>query len=377
MRVKNIKLFVDAHAFDTEYQGIQTFIRELYRSLMEMHPDIDIYWGAYHTERISAAIPGVCASRLLAYKKPRGLSRFFVDIPAFIKKYRFDFAHFQYLSPLPQGSCRYIVTLHDVLYNTLKADFSWGYRFSRNILFRYSIRSAAIKTTVSAYSRDSISSTYNINANDIHIIPNGVNCPIKADELNKADAANMILRKYGVKNFILYVSRSEPRKNHALLLQKYLKLQLYKKNIALVFIGSAAVKVDKLQKLINSLNDEERRMFHWYTNVPPNDLTAFYLACKVFVYPTKAEGFGLPPLEAAVCRAPVLCSRATAMADFDFFNPDMFDPHDEDDFEQKLSHIIAHPPTGAFLNEVACRAAQKYSWHNSSQVFYSLLLKHA
>jgi len=377
MAAKNIKLFVDAHAFDTAYQGTQTFIRELYSALMERHPDIDIYWGAYYTERIIAAIPGVCPSRLLAYKKPKGLSRFLVDIPSYIKKYRFDFAHFQYLSPLPQGNCRYIVTLHDVLYNTFKADFSWTYRLSRNILFGYSIRHAAIKTTVSAYSQHNISNTYNINSDCIHIIPNGVNSQIKADDLSKADAAYLILGKYGVKNFILYVSRSEPRKNHALLLEKYLKLQLYKQNIALVFIGSAAVKVGKLQKLIDGLSDEERRLFHWHTNVPAADLTAFYLACKVFVYPTKAEGFGIPPLEAAICRAPVLCSSATAMADFDFFKPYMFDPRDEYDFEQKLSDIIAQPPSEVFLNDIAGRVARQYSWHNSSQAFYNLLLKHA
>src|SRR5471030_2917322 len=94
-------------------------------------------------------------------------------------------------------------------------------------------------------------------------------------------------------------------------------------------------------------------MFYWFPQMDHENLQAFYAACKLFVYPSKAEGFGIPPLEAAICKVPVLCSSATAMSQFDFFNPYMFDPNNEAEFELKLSRILEHPPSENFLKKTA------------------------
>jgi glycosyltransferase involved in cell wall biosynthesis len=103
------------------------------------------------------------------------------------------------------------------------------------------------------------------------------------------------------------------------------------------------------------------------------DLAAFYRACRLFVYPSKAEGFGIPPLEAAACHAPVLCSSVTAMKDFAFFEPHTFDPTNDTDFEQKLSGMIHEPPSAEFTAKVAAHIAQHYNWQQSSNSFYNLL----
>src|SRR5690606_30269482 len=150
--------------------------------------------------------------------------------------------------------------------------------------------------------------------------------------------------KYGISNFILFVSRIEPRKNHLLLLEKYLKLELYKRGIALVLIGQESVAVPALKFRLQNLSNEQRRYIHWIRQVDQQDLRAFYAACSLFVYPSKAEGFGIPPLEAAMCGAPVLCSASSAMKSFDFFMPYMFDPENPQEFENKLAQIIHTPP---------------------------------
>ncbi len=375
MQAKPIKLFVDAHSFDTEYQGTQTFIRELYGGLMSSHPELDVYWGAHHPERVQAALPSVKAQNILPYKKDKGgITRFLFDIPYYLKKYRFDFAHFQYLAPKQQGDCRYIVTVHDVLFNTFPADFSLSYRASRNFLFGKSIKNAAIKTTVSPYSQQHIADDYKIAADTIHVIPNGVNPALNQFYHHKDEAAKIVKEKFGVENFILNVSRVEPRKNHALLLEKYIELELYKKNIALVFIGAESMSVARLQKAIQKLSVEQQAFFFWFKEVEQADLAAFYTACRLFVYPSKAEGFGIPPLEAAICGAPVLCSSATAMSNFSFFEPYTFDPENEKEFEQKLLQMMHNPPSAEFLSCVAEEVSEKYQWKQSSEIFYKLLL---
>ena len=75
-------------------------------------------------------------------------------------------------------------------------------------------------------------------------------------------------------------------------------------------------------------------------NISESDLLLFYQAAKVFAYPTFAEGFGIPPLEAAALRIPVLCSNKTAMKDFEFFSPYFIDFNDMDATTKKLSEIL-------------------------------------
>ena len=48
-------------------------------------------------------------------------------------------------------------------------------------------------------------------------------------------------------------------------------------------------------------------------DVPNEDLPALYTACDLFVFPSLYEGFGLPPLEAMACGAPVACSNASSL----------------------------------------------------------------
>jgi glycosyltransferase involved in cell wall biosynthesis len=374
MAAKKIKLFVDAHVFDKEFQGAQTFIRELYTRLLADHPDLDIYFGTNNMANIGTIFPDLPKANILPYKRRSiSLLRFVYDIPALIKKHQFDFAHFQYIAPKNRPGCKYVVTLHDVLFNDYKHDFSYLYRSSRNILFGNSIKRAHIKTTVSAYSQHRICNYYNIPDTDVHIVQNGVNDSLIKFQNSKQEAVEIIKRKFGIHNFILYASRVEPRKNQLLLFNKYLKLELYKLGIALVFIGKESIKIPALTQLIQGLSDEQKKLFHWIKQVDQPDLAAFYRACRLFVYPSKAEGFGLPPLEAAICGVPVLCSSATAMKSFHFFEPYMFDTANEKDLERKLLLMIHSPPSDSFTAKVAKQVQQQYNWKKSSNIFYNLI----
>ncbi len=370
---KKISLFIDGHSFDKEFQGTHGFIKGLYTALSKKYNNLEIYAGAHNTENLQKELPFVPAENILQYKKHRtGSMRLLSDIPALIRKHNFDFAHFQYTSPAPHSQCRYIVTLHDILFNDFPNDFPFIYRLTRNFIFRKSFQQAAIKTTVSEYSRLRISKHYQIPAEEINVIPSG---PVPAFGTNytKCEAAERINKKYGIQNFILYVSRVEPRKNQQLLLKKFIDLHLYKQGIALVFIGKNSITTNAFQQLLKSASDEQAKYIHWLEQVPTEDIEAFYKACRLFVYPSKAEGFGLPPLEAAVCKVPVLCSSTTAMQDYPFFEPYRFDPADEKDFENKLTAILLTPPDASLLDQLALRSLEKYSWEKTAEKFYQLL----
>lgn len=374
MNAKPIKLFVDAHSMDKEYQGTYTFLQGLYSAFMADYPHVDVYFGTSDPERLQVAFPNVLPQNILAYKHARlGLLRFVTDIPRYIKQYKFDFAHFQYISPKSKPGCRYIVTLHDIVFNDFQQYFSFVYRKSRQYLFARSIKNAGIKTTVSAYSKERIAGYYGLKHQDVHVLPNGVNAGGGSTDRDKEMARQIIKALYGIENFILYVSRVEARKNHELLLKTYLQLELYKQQITLVFIGKKSAKVPALQTLIDNLTAEQKQYFHFIEQVDQSDLNAFYKACRLFVYPSVAEGFGIPPLEAAIHQSPVLCSSATAMKSFDFFTPYTFNYANEAEFSAKLQTMLNNPPDADFLANVAQQIQLQYNWQQTAGTFYKLL----
>ena len=370
---KPIKLFVDAHCLDTEYQGTQTFVKGLYTALCNRYEDIDVYFGAANREKVFQCFPNINPSNVLPYQKRQPpFYRLLFDIPSLLSKHQFAYAHFQNITPATHTACPYIVTLHDVLYNDYQSDFPRAYRYSRNILFKKSFKQARIKTTVSNYSLERISYHYDIPAAQISVLPNAVNHSTGIS-FSRSAAVKYIRETYGIENYILCVSRIEPRKNQALLLQTYLKSELDKSGISLVFIGKESIKVTAFHKSLYEASENSKKNIFWFRQVSPNDLNAFYAACRLFVYPSKAEGFGIPPLEAALHQVPVLCSGTSAMKDFSFFHPYTFDPSNEKELEEKLLLLVHRPPCTAFLQAVATHINEQYSWKKSAQKLYQLI----
>ena len=366
-----IRLFVDAHVFDDKPQGTRTFIREIYLILAKL-PGIRLYLGAYDTDSLAALFPPGESVVLVKYKSRSGLRRLLFDIPGIVRRYGIDYAHFQYMTP-PWKNCRQIVTIHDVIFNDFPDEFSWSYRVRKRLLYGLAAWRADILTTVSEFSRGSIKKFLHTGARPVHVVPNGVSEKF-FQPFDSRRSAGYIRDKYGVERYILYVSRIEPRKNHLMILRAWLELKLYEQGFHLVFLGHETIPVPDLDRMIAGLPAEAKRYLLIDSEVKDEDLLEMYRAATLFVYPSKAEGFGIPPLEAAALRVPVLCSNTSAMKDFSFFGENHLDPYDYPAFKQRLHDVLSTPPDKAYLEEVAALIRREYSWDGSARKLYRLLV---
>jgi glycosyltransferase involved in cell wall biosynthesis len=372
MRKGTIKILVDAHVFDGEFQGTRTFLREIYTCMAAM-PRIELYIAAQDLDNLRACFPSAPNVFFIPFKSPSSIVRLTFEIPAIIKKYRINFAHFQYIVP-PVKTCKYIVTTHDVIFNEYPDEFSAAYRLRKNFLYRVSALRSDIITTVSEYSRLSIRKYLGIRSKRIYVTPNGVADRFFADH-NKEGSKKYIREKYGLGKFILYVSRIEPRKNHALLLRSFLDLELYNRGYALVLLGHESIRVPDFDALMDTLPAEAKGKVVVRRDVNDEDLLEFYRAAALFVYPSRAEGFGIPPLEAAALKTPVLCSNTSAMSDFSFFGDDHIDPYDETRFKEKLRNALENPHDPEYLEQLSALVRDKYNWEASAKKLYDIILK--
>jgi len=366
-----MRIFVDAHVFDEGFQGTRTFIRGLYGKLAKMPGGPEIVMGAYSPERLEREFPGLNNFRFIRYPSTSKYRRLFWNLPVILGREKCDFAHFQYVVP-PVKKTRYIVTIHDLLFNDFPSDFPLSYRISRNVAFRSSAWLADFITTDSWYSEESIRKHYGINSQRISVVPMGVD-----DRYFEAPDRNLsityIKDRFRISNYILFVGRVEPRKNHAFLLRAYLDLRLCKEGVSLVFVGGRSLAYPELDGMLSSLKPDERESVRFIDRAGEEDLPHFYRAARIFVYPSKGEGFGIPPLEAGASGTDVLCSGKTSMADFTFFEDGLFDPQRYDEFRNKLSARIATPSPKEKLDKIRNEIRRSYSWERSVGLFMEMI----
>lgn len=368
---QRIKLFVDAHCFDKEHQGTRSFIKGLYLELNKVSQGIDFIFGAKDIANLKTEFKDISNCTFIQYKFSGSLSRLLFEVPFIIYKHKVDIAHFQYISPFIKN-CKHVLTTHDVLFNDFKSEFSTWYRLSRNFLFKYSIRRADLKTTVSEYSKKSIHQHYNIDLDHIHVISNSIGFEYHAP-YDKEVSKKQIWKKFGIGPYILSVSRFEPRKNQATLLRAYIDLKLHLKGHYLVLLGHESIKTPAFNVLLKSLSKEVQKYIFINTNVGHEDLFHFYRGANVFVYLSKAEGFGLPPIEAGALRIPVICSNTTAMSDFSFFGEYHLDPANYSLICEKLQKLVDSAPDDGCLQDISNKISEYYEPGLAAKKFSELL----
>lgn len=112
----------------------------------------------------------------------------------------------------------------------------------------------------------------------------------------------------------LTVGTVEPRKNHALLLQAVEQLWATGLDVRLVIAGgSNAESAAFAQRLAG--HAEQGRHLLWISDATDGEVDWLYSACRALVFPSLAEGFGLPLLEARARGCPVIASDLPAFAE--------------------------------------------------------------
>lgn len=359
---------VDAHVFDETHQGSRTYLKGLYSEVVKLMPDACFYFAAYNFKNVQSEIEDHPNVYFVQLKRGKYL-RLLVEMPYLIWKYKIDYAHFQYISPFLKN-CKCIVTVHDILFKDFRSLFPLKYRIINGFLFRLSAKRADVLLTVSEYSRQRISLHYEIPVNKIGITPNG----ISQDFFGVANSGRgEIKQKYNLDQYILYVSRIEPRKNHLLLFRAFFELRLWERNYKLVCIGKKDFSYNDINLFLDTSSEECRRNILLLQDINDSELRAFYASANLFIYPSIAEGFGIPPIEAVAEGTVTLCSNSTAMSDFTFLGSDLFDPYNLDELKTKILDKLSKP---ADLNRIATlrqTVGEKYSWSKSARSFISFL----
>ncbi len=355
-----MRLFVDAHVFDDLNQGSKTYLKGLYTAALRMKSNHEFFFAVNEISSVSKELNEQSNVHPLQYTSHNKFLRLGSNIPRMIRNHKIDWAHFQYISPLAK-SCNEIVTIHDLLFLDYPEYFPLKYRLINKYLFDRSAKRAEWILTVSEFSKRAIMRHFHISPEKIIVTPNGILDLYWEPGMAKSSFANQDFN-----DFILYVSRIEPRKNHIGLLKSYILLKLWQREIKLIFVGSLGIPSPEFYAYLHALPEHVKKFVIFLEDVELVDLKWLYQHCKLFVYPSLAEGFGIPPLEALACGASVICSGSTAMSEFKFLKDRLFDPCNQEELTDKIRYYLEdtaqqdHEATRQWIKE-------NYSWELSSE----------
>ena len=168
--------------------------------------------------------------------------------------------------------------------------------------------------------------------------------------------------------FVLAVGTVEPRKNLPALLTAFEEVARAQRagDLRLVVAGRRGWLDADFFARLNRSPARERIVFTGY--VTDADLRALYSSCKVFVYPSRYEGFGLPPLEAMSCGAPVVAGRSAAVAEVTAGAARLFDPDRPDELTRTLLELIRDEGARRRYAEAGLRRAAEFSWARTARL---------
>lgn len=168
--------------------------------------------------------------------------------------------------------------------------------------------------------------------------------------------------------FVLYTGGADDRKNLPRLIKAFASLpSSMREHHQLVISGKLSQgSIDLLQYTAKSagLNAEE---LHFTGYVTDEELIQLYNLCKLFIFPSWHEGFGLPALEAMACGAPVIGANTSSLPEVIGLQDALFDPFDISDITSKMINALKDGAFRARLREHGLQRAELFSWDESGK----------
>ena len=161
--------------------------------------------------------------------------------------------------------------------------------------------------------------------------------------------------------FILYVGTMEPRKNLQGLLKAFMLLpDELRRMHPLVLAGPSGWGERYFRDDLNKMRPSGlvREVGYLSETILP----AVMRAATVLCFPSLYEGFGLPPLEAAACGTPVVCSRAASLPEVMGDAALYVDPRSAQDIATGLRRVLENEELQASLRRAGPRRAARFTW---------------
>lgn len=281
-----------------------------------------------------------------------------IILPARARRLKLDVLHVTAPMPLPArfGRTRVIATVHDVLPIAHPEWFPrlMGWRLGRWL--RATASRAHFLLASSRFTAGELRARLGVPAERLSVVPLGHAAP--PAELPAPGLAPP---------YLLAVGTLEPRKNLAVVLEAYRMLRETRPAAPPLAVaggrGWGGVTVAALAGRLGMAQVVRELGF-----VPDAQLFALYAGAEAFIFPSLAEGFGFPPLEAMAAGCPVVASDAASLPEVVGEAGLLVDPRDPAGIAEALRRVLDEPGLAERLRALGRARAAEFTWSRCARL---------
>ena len=348
-------------------RGIGVYARELVRAL-SLRTDLALTLWFEPALKVPAGVvpPGVLVrryARTLLPMRDRLSSQ--LSVPAAAASRSHDvfhwLAHVHAPAFPPQRS---VLTVHDLILEEFAALYpnhnSFGYRAARE-LEAFALRNASVLVADSHATRDDLMVRHHLPGARIHVAPLGVHprfAPATPTEVTAVRKHHDLATP-----FVLYLGGIDARKDLPMLLEAFARVRAGRDEPLLLVLAGHVLHAPECPALMKRAAElgitDVLRVLEF---VPLEHLAMLLTAARVFAFPSRCEGFGLPPLEAMACGTPVVSSRGGSLGEVLGDAALTVMPCDVDGFARELARALDDEPLRAQLRAQGLARAASFTW---------------
>lgn len=301
--------------------------------------------------------------RFIHSGKKRHIGEFFKRgyYSKFIDENNFDAILFPFALPGQVANCKTVkmITVFDLMLfhrSNSKAEIA---------KYAEMVEEADHIVAISDYVKNDIAKSFNVNQTKLSTVP----CSIKVDVSEEEKPANLD------KEYILDINGYGKHKNAITLIKAYEKIAS-KIKLDLAFCGgwSEDDYFQMLKDYVKEHNLDER--VHFYFQVSDKERNYLLKHASLFVTPSTDEGFGRTPVEAAICKIPVISTREAALNEatmglVNYYN----NPVDDDELAQVILNTLSKKQSDAEKQMIADKLEHAYAATTCAQMYWDILQK--
>jgi glycosyltransferase involved in cell wall biosynthesis len=263
----------------------------------------------------------------------------------------------------PLFALNQIVCIHDANTFIEPDSYSRPFRLAYRVLLPALGLRAKRVATVSQFSAGVLAKHGICRAEKIFIAPNGHEHVLRWDEKR----ASLPLLNAMKRPYVLLLGSRAKHKNVNVILDQAQGLDAAGIDIVVVGAASNIFSTDG--------PDYQRSNIHYAGYVGDDELAALYGGALCLAFPSKTEGFGIPPLEAMARGCPVVSSNAASLVEVGGDAVLYVNPDDGNGWREAIVGLLADPDRRATMMAQGRKRAAIFTWKRSAELYLDEMLR--
>jgi glycosyltransferase involved in cell wall biosynthesis len=281
-------------------------------------------------------------------------------LPRLARRHGIDLLHSLGTTAPARSRMTSVVTIHDLIYASHPEAHTLAMRAGMRVLVPLAAYGADRVIADSGFAADDISNRLRVPREAIDVVPLG------GKPSGSATPEDELRERLGLGSspLVLSVLARRPHKNLGRLLEAFARVRAEPPPV-LVLPGYRSGFEDELLAGVEQTGAGDRvRLLGWVSDA---DLEGLYGAASCFVFPSLAEGFGLPVLEAMERGLPVACARASAIPEVAGDAARYFDPLSTDEIAAAIEELLTNPELAQGLAKAGLARSRGFSWERTAR----------